>query len=137
MLVRAGSTVQAMSTSSPESPEPDDLDRQWADITARLGPLQDPGAPGPRDYAAQEDDEGHFTPPDPGPVLPREPRNVLPWTGAVGGPMSLLVLLVFWPGAPPWTYFIGGAATVAGLITIWWRLPHRRDEGEGPNGAVV
>lgn len=167
MVVRPADTVQSMSTSppeepGPEQPEPDpgrsgsgtpedstsgqsvpqqpeeDFERRWSEITERLGPLADPAAPGPRDYTEEIlEDEERFIPPDPGPLLPRNPRNVLPWTGAVGGPMAVLIILVFWPTAPPWAYYVALAATITGLLTIWWRLPQRRDDTGGDNGAVV
>lgn len=148
---------------------PDDLDAQWADLTARLGPL-DPGllaeftdtgtdespaieettestppsrpasAPvprGPRDYddPDPEDDDGDFVAPDPGPVLGAPTPNTLPWAGAVGGPIAVLLMLVLWPGAPPAAYLTAMVATMAGLLTLWWRLPvHRHDDDDG---AVV
>ncbi|MGC0250857.1 hypothetical protein [Pseudactinotalea sp. Z1748] len=149
---------------------PDDLDAQWADLTARLGPL-DPGLPaeftepgtddspgtqeateptpprwagsapappGPRDHGGPgpEGDDGDFAAPDPGPVLGAPTRNTLPWVGAIGGPIVMLLMLVLWPSAPPAAYLTAMGVTMAGLLTLWWRLPvHRRDDDD--DGAVV
>lgn len=161
--------------SSPDGPwdTPDDLEARWADLTARLGPLDTgglddlpehadhsspgdqgvldgaadtyPAVPaggppvpsGPRDYAVEEPEEGPgFIPPDPGPVLTGSSRNTMPWIGAVGGPIAVLLMLVLWPAAPPVAYLAALIASIAGMAVLWWRLPVHRDSS-GDDGAVV
>ncbi len=113
----------------------DDLDEQWAELTARIGPLQVPEpAGGPRDYVAPEVDE-RFTPPEPGPIITGTSRNLLPWLAATGGPLLLLLTLMLWPGAPSAAYLLLTAVSVAGLAVLLWRLPHRRSDDD--DGAVV
>jgi len=123
----------------PEHPGegPDDVDEQWAELTARIGPLQDPGpigGQGPRDYVAPEVDE-QFVPPEPGPIITGASRNTLPWVAAAGGPLLLLLMLILWPAAPSVAYLLLAAISVAGVAVLMWRLPHRRNDDD--DGAVV
>ncbi|MHA7273341.1 hypothetical protein ACX80Z_07900 [Arthrobacter sp. TMT4-20] len=93
---------------------------------------------GPRDYTPEEpdddEDEGYH-PPEPPALGTGEPLLVLAWFGAVGGPIALLLLAMFWRAAPL-TMMLGVLAiflvSVAFLIL---RLPKTRDHGD--NGAEV
>jgi hypothetical protein len=103
--------------------------------------------PGPRDHPttpeveALEEAEGHFTPPEPPPVLASRDRLlVLAWAGATGVPLlAVLAVLVraFVPlPTPAWLGGAGVAVFVASVAALLWRMPHHRDPGDGP-GAVV
>jgi hypothetical protein len=90
---------------------------------------------GPRDYYAAEPEDDEFVPPEPAPLGTGEPLLVLAWCGAVGGPIALLLMAMFWRSAP--------FAAVVGLIVLIIaagaylisRLPGERDSGD--DGAQV
>ncbi|NMR30105.1 hypothetical protein [Crystallibacter degradans] len=90
---------------------------------------------GPRDYYAAEPEDDEFVPPEPAPLGTGEPLLVLAWCGAVGGPIALLLMAMFWRSAP--------FAAVVGLIVmiiaagayLVSRLPGERDSGD--DGAQV
>lgn len=144
--------------------EPTDADvrREWAKITADLADLNDltdddapevgddaprlgdrprstPGAgsSGPRDFSpAQPQDEG-FTPPELPSIGRTDPLPTLAWTAALGGPIALVLLLIFFTTAPLWIYLSIVAVALVGWGLLFWRMPRRRDEGDGNNGAVL
>ncbi len=90
-------------------------------------------------YAAAEeavDEQEHFVPPDPGPVLGADPLRVLTWLVAVGVPVLWIVMLVAWRGAPAWLGSVTGVAFVAAVAVLVWRMPRGHD-GDGDSGAVV
>ena len=90
---------------------------------------------GPRDYDEPEEleSEGEFVPPEPPPFSTGEPLVVLAWTGALGGPILLLLFAMFWRGAP--------VAVILGVIVLFvaaagyllFRLPQHHDD----DGAAV
>lgn len=93
-----------------------------------------PQTSGPRDWDAPDEDPfvTDFTPPEPEPVLSGRPDRVLAWMCAVGAPLLIVVLLIFWQSVVPplaWTVLVG--ASVLGWGYLLWKLPHeRRDEGD-------
>jgi hypothetical protein len=103
---------------------------------------------GPRDWPttpeieALEEDESHFTPPEPEPVLSHDPLLTLAWALAVGVPV-LTVLgvivrsLVPTLAIPSWLGPLAGALFMAGVAVLVWRMPHRRDPEDTDPGAVV
>lgn len=96
---------------------------------ARPVPADDPNS------QASWDDEGHFVPPEPPPVLP--PRDLvsrLAWSGLVGGPLLMLVAVVFGLGLPTEIMMVCALGFVGGLVTLVVRL---RDRGDGTDGAVL
>ncbi|MHA7154912.1 hypothetical protein [Arthrobacter sp. TMN-50] len=98
-------------------------------------PRRSPG--GPRDYTPEEtgdEDEGYY-PPEPPALGTGEPLLVLAWFGAVGGPITLLLLAMFWRAAPL-TVMLGVLAIfLVSVIFLILRLPKTRDHGD--NGAEV
>ena len=93
---------------------------------------------GPRDYTPEEpdddEDEGYH-PPEPPALGTGEPLLVLAWFGAVGGPITLLLLAMFWRAAPL-TIMLGVLAIFLVSVTfLILRLPKTRDHGD--NGAEV
>ena len=98
-------------------------------------PRRSPG--GPRDYTPEEsddEDEGYH-PPEPPALGTGEPLLVLAWFGAVGGPITLLLLSMFWRAAPL-TVMLGVLAIfLVSVIFLILRLPKTRDHGD--NGAEV
>ena len=88
--------------------------------------------------AAVDDDE-HFVPPDPGPLLGGDPLLTMAWFAAIGMPILLLVVLVAWRGAPAALVQAAVVVFVLGIGVLLWRMPnHRRtDDDADDTGAVV
>ena len=144
-----------------------DFDERWAEIVAELGepdeadppdetapPSADHAIPGGdarvlsgRDWdgteqfdAAEEavDEQEHFVPPDPGPVLGTDPLAVLTWSVAIGAPVLYVILLVAWHDPPGWLAPVAGVLLLVAIAVLVWRMPHTRDHDSGPDsGAVV
>ena len=143
----------------------DDLDAQWADLTARLGELRLPPAedddeppaapadphpvpptPGPRDYtpAPETDDDDPerdvvdgFVQPDPDPLSRAEPVLVVGWAGVLGGLALMIVCVLAWRGAPGMVWLLAVAALAVGIGLLLWRMPARRETDDHGDGAVV
>ncbi|MDR7384908.1 hypothetical protein [Promicromonospora iranensis] len=103
---------------------------------------------GPRDWPltpeieALEEEESHFTPPEPPPLLSRDPLLTMAWSFVVGVP-SLAVIGMIVSAAmpavsiPPLAGQISLGLFVAGLGVLIWRMPHQRDPDDDGPGAVV
>ncbi|GAA1739647.1 hypothetical protein GCM10009809_38840 [Isoptericola hypogeus] len=115
-------------------------------------PAADPAplsrAAGPRDWPltpeveALEDAESHFTPPEPDPVLSRDPLLTMAWAAVAGVPILTVVLVVvraLLPSLhlPGWLGPAGGVLFLAAVAVLLWRMPHRRDPEDDDTGAVV
>ena len=85
---------------------------------------------------AVEEAEDHFEPPDPGPVLGGDPLLTMAWGAVVGVPILIMVIAVAWRDVPSIVLQVAGVAFLAGVGLLLWRMPHQRDEDDGP-GAVV
>lgn len=85
---------------------------------------------------AVEEAEEHFEPPDPGPVLGGDPLLTMAWAVVVGVPVLFIAAVVLWRDIPTVVLRSAAVAFVAGVGLLLWRMPHRRDEDDGP-GAVV
>lgn len=146
--------------------EPTDAEvrREWAKITADLSDLKDltgasghdgpvphestprlrdrprstPGAgsDGPRDYSPAEPEDEGFTPPELPKVGTTDPLPTLAWSAALGGPVALVLLLIFFTAAPLWLYLGVAAIALVGWGLLFWRMPRRRDDDDD-NGAVL
>jgi len=82
------------------------------------------------------DDEGHFVPP-PAPPVPRgDLLTRIAWGGLVGGPLLLLVAVVFGLGLPTEVTMVCVLAFVGGLVTLLVRMKDTRDNGPD-DGAVL
>lgn len=103
---------------------------------------------GPRDWPltpeveALEEEESHFTPPVPPPLLSRDPLLTMAWSFVVGIP-SLAVIGMIVSAAVPSVSIpalagqVGLGLFVAGLGVLIWRMPHQRDPDDDGPGAVV
>lgn len=111
-----------------EAPAP--LERPGTDDTAGAAPSQ-----GPRDYVAEDDDEG-FVPEELPSLANAEPAVVLSWIGAAGGPIFLVIASIFWRQIPMMLVFAVIGAFLAGTGYLLYRLPSHRDHDSG-DGAVV
>lgn len=103
---------------------------------------------GPRDWPlspeaeALEEEESHFTPPEPPPLLSRDPLLTMAWSFVVGVPVLAVVGIVVSAAVPalsipPLVGQIGLGLFVAGLGVLIWRMPHQRDPDDDGPGAVV
>ena len=86
---------------------------------------------------AEADELEHFVPGDPGPVLGGDPLLTLAWSGAVGVPVFLLLVVVLWQDAPALLVRAALGVFVVALAVLVWRMPSRRDRSDGDDGAVV
>jgi len=145
------------------SSDPEDTDARFASIVAQLrqDPVFDSGSPaaaasreprfptapgvrplGPRDHPATddvadlEDEQSHFEPPEPPPLLGGDPFLTLGWIAVLLAPLSLLAT-IFGPRPTPtlWLQITVGVL-VLGLTVLLWRMPHRRDPGHVPDDEV-
>lgn len=103
---------------------------------------------GPRDWPlspeaeALEEEESHFTPPEPPPLLSRDPLLTMAWSFVVGVPVLAVIGIIVSAAVPslaipPLVGQIGLGLFVAGLGVLIWRMPHQRDPDDDGPGAVV
>lgn len=103
---------------------------------------------GPRDWPltpeieALEEADSHFTPPEPPPLMSRDPLLTMAWSFVVGVPMLALVGMIVSAAMssvsiPPLAGQIGLGLFVTGLGVLIWRMPHQRDPDDDGPGAVV
>ncbi|MBU4216032.1 MAG: hypothetical protein KJ548_12040 [Actinobacteria bacterium] len=143
---------------------PDEPDDEWAQIVARLGDIDvRPGLVEPRvlrpgkvedagpamtgrdwdgtaqieDAEREVDEQEHFVPPDPGPVLGGEPLLTASWLAVAAMPVLWLVVAIGWRSAPAVLLQASGVVFVLAVGVLAWRMPHRRDPDDGDDGAVV
>lgn len=89
---------------------------------------------GPRDY--ENDDTGEeFVPESPAALGSGDPMLNLAWAGAAGGPLGLLLCVLFFRSAPAFIYFGLGIIALLGVAYLLKRLPTERDPGD--DGAQV
>jgi hypothetical protein len=136
-----------------DGPTDDEVDRRFAELMADLE-LEPPAAevpdpdgdapsqpadavgPGPRDYAVAEEPDEEFEPPEPEPLGTADPVQLLGWSGAVGGPIAIILVVVLWPSAPPLVWLTTIAVTLVGWALVIWRLPRSRKDPDD-DGAVL
>jgi len=101
---------------------------------------------GPRDYTApeaseddfDEGDEGHFVPPEPPPLPGADTTAKFAWLGVVGGPILLLLAVVFGWDMTWWLATLGIGGFVGGFTALVVRMRTDDEEDDDPGrGAVV
>lgn len=101
---------------------------------------------GPRDYTApeaseddfDEDDEGHFVPPEPPPLPTADTTARFAWLGVVGGPVLLLIAVLLGWDMTWWLATLGIGGFLGGFVTLVTRMKTDDDEdGDPGRGAVV
>ncbi|MEU1267401.1 hypothetical protein [Streptomyces sp. NPDC005799] len=101
---------------------------------------------GPRDYSAREpseddfdeDDEGHFVPPEPPPLPDADVTAKFAWLGVIGGPVLVLLAVLFGWDMTWWLTTLGIGGFLGGFATLVMRMRTDDDEPEDPGrGAVV
>ncbi|MEU9247083.1 hypothetical protein [Streptomyces sp. NPDC048385] len=104
-----------------------------------------PGVGGPRDYTApepseddfDEDDEGHFVPPEPPPLPEADTTAKFAWLGVVGGPVLLLLAVVLGWDMTWWLATLGIGGFLGGFVTLVTRMKTDDEDGDPGRGAVV
>ncbi|WP_255951032.1 hypothetical protein [Streptomyces odontomachi] len=101
---------------------------------------------GPRDYTPSspsdddfdEDDEGHFVPPEPPPLPAAEPTAKFAWLGVLGGPLLMLLAVLLGWQMTWWLTALGIGGLVGGFVTLVIRMnPGDEDDDDPGRGAVV
>lgn len=101
---------------------------------------------GPRDYATpeaseddfEEDDEGHFVPPEPPPLPAADTTAKFAWIGVIGGPVILLLAVLLSWDMTWWLATIGIGGFLGGFATLVMRMrTDDEDDGDPGRGAVV
>ncbi|MFD5520239.1 hypothetical protein [Streptomyces sp. NPDC127066] len=105
-----------------------------------------PGVGGPRDYRApepsegdfDEDDEGHFVPPEPPPLPAADTTAKFAWLGVLGGPALLLLAVLFGWDMTWWLTTLGIGGFLGGFATLVTRMKDDDEDHDDPGrGAVV
>ncbi|WP_317442887.1 hypothetical protein [Streptomyces collinus] len=101
---------------------------------------------GPRDHRVaepsdddfDEDDEGHFVPPEPPPLPTADATAKFAWLGVVGGPVLLLLAVVLGWEMTWWLTTLAVGGFLGGFATLVMRMRTDDDEdGDPGRGAVV
>ncbi|MFJ9738154.1 hypothetical protein [Streptomyces sp. NPDC101166] len=102
---------------------------------------------GPRDYSLSEpsdtdfdeDDEGHFVPPEPPPLPAADTTARFAWLGVLGGPVLLLLAVLLGWEMTWWLTTVGIGGFLGGFATLVMRMNPGDDEDDGDpgRGAVV
>ncbi|NGO12995.1 hypothetical protein G5C60_36705 [Streptomyces sp. HC44] len=105
-----------------------------------------PGVGGPRDYKApepaeedfDEDDEGHFVPPEPPPLPAADTTAKFAWLAVLGGPILLLLAVLLGWNMTWWLATVGIGGFLGGFTTLVMRMrPDDEDDDDPGRGAVV
>ncbi|GAA2456614.1 hypothetical protein [Streptomyces glaucus] len=101
---------------------------------------------GPRDYTVPEpaeedfaaDDEGHFVPPEPPPLPEADATAKFAWLGVLGGPVLLLLAVLFGWDMTWWLATLGIGGFLGGFATLVTRMRTDDEDDDDPGrGAVV
>jgi hypothetical protein len=101
---------------------------------------------GPRDYSVaepaeedfDEDDEGHFVPPEPPPLPDADVTAKFAWLGVLGGPVLLLLAVLLGWDMTWWLTTLGVGGFLGGFVTLVMRMNPGDEEDDDPGrGAVV
>ncbi|MEU5592237.1 hypothetical protein [Streptomyces sp. NPDC020298] len=100
---------------------------------------------GPRDYTApeaseddfDEDDEGHFVPPEPPPLPAADTTAKFAWLGVVGGPILLLLAVLLGWDMTWWLATLGIGGFLGGFTALVVRMRPDDEDDDPGRGAVV
>ncbi|MFJ8008837.1 hypothetical protein [Streptomyces fagopyri] len=134
--------------SDPSDPGENDEDGDRPSAAEALGSSVSfaPGVGGPRDYRAaepaeedfDEDDEGHFVPPEPPPLPTADTTAKFAWLAVIGGPIVLLLAVLLGWDMTWWLATVGIGGFLGGFATLVMRMnPDDEDEDDPGRGAVV
>jgi hypothetical protein len=137
--VKSGDAVKAAEPQKAENPGDEPVKSLGGSISFA------PGV-GPRDYATpepaeddfDEDDEGHFVPPEPPPLPTADPTSKFAWLGVLGGPVLLLLAVLLGWDMTWWLTTLGIGGFLGGFATLVMRMRTDDEEDDDPGrGAVV
>ncbi|MEU4489329.1 hypothetical protein [Streptomyces purpurascens] len=141
----AGASGEAAKPAEPEeAAKPGD--KPAAPATPLGGSVSFAPGVGPRDYSApepaeedfDEDDEGHFVPPEPPPLPAADVTAKFAWLGVLGGPVLLLLAVVLGWEMTWWLATAGIGGFLGGFATLVMRMRTDDEDDEDPGrGAVV
>jgi hypothetical protein len=102
-----------------------------------VGP-RDHTAPEPAEEDFDEDDEGHFVPPEPPPLPAADTTAKFAWLGVIGGPVLLLLAVLLGWEMTWWLTTVCVGGFLGGFATLVMRMrTDDEDEGDPGRGAVV
>ena len=103
-----------------------------------IGPRDYPTPPEPAESDFDEDDEGHFVPPEPPPLPAADVTSKFAWLGVIGGPLLLLLAVLLGWDMTWWLTTVGIGGFLGGFATLVMRMKtDDEDEGDPGRGAVV
>jgi hypothetical protein len=127
-----------------EEPEEEDGDGD-AEDTAEEPPAAatrsiviHPVIAGPRDFEIEEEDEGHFEPPEPPPLPQADATTKFAWLAVLGGPALIFVYILLQEEMPWWAITVGIGGFLGGFATLVARMKGDDEDLDDPGrGAVV
>ncbi|WP_165988122.1 hypothetical protein [Streptomyces sp. YIM 98790] len=93
--------------------------------------------PGPRDWAPEDEDEGHFEPPEPPPLPATDMTTRFAWTAVLGGPLLLVLTAMLGQPMTWWITTLGVGGFLGGFATLVARMRDGRDDWPDPGGGAV
>lgn len=140
--------------SGDEAQGKDDASERDGDTLTKPRPAPDDGAgeppvrsitvyaagTGPRDWEApDDDDEGHFVPPEPPPLPETDTTTKFAWVAVLGGPLLLIGAILFQVDLTWWIVTLGVGGFLGGFGTLVARMRdgHDDDWDDPGRGAVV
>ncbi len=124
-----------LSVPAPVEPSAKDRLSSAAEADESGGAAERGTSPGPRDYVADDEDDGDFVPDVPPSLAGADPMMVLAWFGAVGGPVTLVLFAMFWRSAPIVAVLGVVAAFAVSVVFLIMKLPGEKDDHD--DGARV
>ncbi|MEV0599336.1 hypothetical protein AB0I82_08565 [Streptomyces sp. NPDC050315] len=93
---------------------------------------------GDKDNGADEDDEGHFTPPEPPPLPQADVTTKFAWIAVLGGPLLLVVVMILQVPVTWWITTLGIGGFLGGFATLFARMKTDDDDDDPrPGGGAV
>jgi len=93
---------------------------------------------GPRDYEVPDDDDDeHYVPPEPPPLPEADVTTKFAWIAVLGGPLLLLVFVLFQLEMTWWAILLGVGGFLGGFATLVARMRTGEDDDDLPGGGAV
>ncbi|GAA2078565.1 hypothetical protein GCM10009801_35540 [Streptomyces albiaxialis] len=130
---------------APREPDGDTLTKPGGDSAESDPPVRSftvyAAGTGPRDWDGPDDeDEGHFVPPEPPPLPETDVTTKFAWLAVLGGPLLLLGAILFQVHLTWWIVTLGVGGFLGGFGTLIARMRDGRDDDDWDDpgrGAVV